>query len=115
MSYTPETTQRHINILLAIDAGCVLREQMMRRLNLTETEVRISLARLQKLALIEVEDGVFSNRARKRYSLLVPVERAIEAVRPPKVQEWSDALSSAWRMPVAIPSGRVAYTHVVGW
>lgn len=109
------TTQRHIRVLRAIASGCTMRTQITVRLELSDTEARISFARLQHLGLIEAEEIISTDGARRKYSLLMPIERAVEALEPPRAIVWSDALAQVWRAPVAIPAGSVSVTHVVGW
>lgn len=109
------TTQRHIKVLRAIANGLHVRTEICARLKLTDTEARISFARLQKLGAIEAEEIVSSDGSRRRYELAMPLERAIESISPPRQRVWSDALSAVWRAPVAIPEGTVAHVHVVGW
>jgi len=91
------TTQRHIDVLKAIAAGYTMRCDITRHLGLTDTKARVSFARLQELDLIGAEAVISSDGQRRKYSLLVPVEDAVEALQPPRAPVWSNELAHAWR------------------
>lgn len=108
-------TARHILVAQAIDKGYAFRSEIQRHCELDQNAALISLKRLTELELVDVEEGVFRENQRRRYTLAVPLLRAIEALRPSKDPEWTDTLDQCWKAPVGIPTGTVSATHVVGW
>lgn len=109
MNSTPYSAKpRHVAVLRALDAGVDNVPEITKSTGYDVRAVRDSLVLMQRRGLVKNCAKRRGTGSPGRYELVVNLQSAIEEIDPPRAGQWrADALSIAWPMPSALPSGTI--------
>lgn len=111
--------ERTLTVLHLIDAGATTIPAIVAAAaadgRLDDRAVRWIMSDLKRRGIIDSTGKAGTGRPAV-YALTMPLEEAVELVRPKTAKAWgADALTQAWAMPVALPEGKARVVERGGW